>query len=145
MSRPTFSVFVHSNWFGASLEMKVSDKFIENVNYCLSITSIAFICGSSNILIRCFYPRLRNDNNCEKDAGCTNAGNSNEDCGEAKLRVEQQEQLGDGKAKKPKRAVVQTSYCLLEKGNRRRGEFVFLYVFVSVFQLPPAPLAQKVR
>ena len=75
---------------------------------------ITFICEALN----CLYPRLRNHNNGEEDAGQTDASNANKDGSETELVAEQKKQLGDGKAKKPKCAVVQTSYHLLEKAAK---------------------------
>ena len=89
--------------------------------WLLLVNYIAFICVSLNTLLHClpwFHPCLRNDDDCEEDAGEADTGDANEDGGEPELGLEQQEQLGDGEAKKPKRAVVQTSYRLLGKSSR---------------------------
>ena len=74
---------------------------------------ITFICEALN----CLYPRLRNHNNGEEDAGQTDASNANKDGSETELVAEQKKQLGDGKAKKPKCAVVKTPNCLLKKSQ----------------------------
>ena len=105
---------VRTNCYSALLE-----------TWLLLVNYIAFICVSLNTLLHwfpCFHPCLRNDNNCEEDAGEADTGNANEDGGEPELGLEQQEQLGDGEAKKPKRAVVQASYRLLgKKAGKKEG------------------------
>ena len=105
---------VRTNCYSALLETLL-ETWLLLVNY------IAFICVSLNTLLHCFpcfHPRLRNDDDCEEDAGEADTGDANEDGGEPELGLEQQEQLGDGEAKKPKGAVVQASYCLLGKRGR---------------------------
>ena len=74
---------------------------------------ITFICEALN----CLYPRLRNHNNGEEDAWQADASNANKDGSETELVAEQKKQLGDGKAKKPKCAVVKTPNCLLKKSQ----------------------------
>ena len=70
---------------------------------CLSIQSLHLHSG------------LWNHDNCEKNAGRTDAGDADEDRCEPELVLEKEEQLGHSEAQSPKGAMVETSYRLLKK------------------------------
>ena len=99
-------------------QLEVRINFYNSLStWQLLVKHKSFICESLNTFslhcLICFHPRFWNDDNCEENAGEAGAGDADEDGGEAKLGAEQKEQFGDSKAKKPKRAVVKTSYHLL--------------------------------